>query len=66
MVPERIKDDTWQHGSERIKDDTWHHLEGCVKAKKLHEECVTVRSTHQELVHFAPHDWIGSRYLEVV
>jgi hypothetical protein len=51
---------------EQIKDDTWHHLEGCVKAKQLHEECVTVRSTHQELVHFAPHDWIGSMYLEVV
>jgi hypothetical protein len=37
-----------------IGGGTWHHHGGCVEAKQLHVERVSVRSKSQELVHFAP------------
>jgi hypothetical protein len=37
-----------------IGGGTWQHSEGCVKAKQLHVERVTVESKTYELVHFAP------------
>jgi hypothetical protein len=37
-----------------IGGGTWHHHGGCVEAKQLHVERVTVRSKSKELVHFAP------------
>jgi hypothetical protein len=37
-----------------IRGDMWHHHQGCVKAKKLHEECVAIKLKYEELVHFFP------------
>jgi hypothetical protein len=37
-----------------ISGGTWHHNEGCVKAKQLRVERVSVGSKTLELVHFAP------------
>jgi hypothetical protein len=39
---------------------------GCVEANQLRVERVTVRSIFEELVYFAPTEWIGYIYLEVV
>jgi hypothetical protein len=39
---------------------TWHHNKGRVKVKQLRVECVVVGLKIQELVHFAPGEWIGS------
>jgi hypothetical protein len=49
-----------------IRGGTWRHHEGCAEAKKLCVERVAVRSKHQEMVHFAPAEWIDSMYLCVV
>jgi hypothetical protein len=41
-------------------DGTWRDRGRCVKAKQLRVKDVAVRSKFQELVHFAPVEWIGS------
>jgi hypothetical protein len=46
--------------SEGIRGDMWHQV------KQLREDRVTVRSKFQELVHFAPREWISPMYLRVV
>jgi hypothetical protein len=46
---------TRQHGFKgNLDGNIWCHHGGCVKAKQLCEDCVTVRSKFQYLVHFPP------------
>lgn len=51
---------------EGIRNDTCRNREGCVKTKQLHEQCVTIRPKHQELIYFDHTKWIGFIYLEAI